>query len=283
MSNAIVLSNPDKSLQATILPHSGMTLRSLLFGETEIITQKRAAEYAACRKGFGPLIGPHFSQRKQIPATALAANETLWPQAAALREAGIKDIWQHGTARYVPWNYEATTNTVRARLTGNDCFAGQPLREIEGGDFELNLTMTLEDSSLSIHYTSQASFPTLIGLHYYYALPGGQGLVQAPVKSKMMYQQKNIPVPAAWLKDSRLRLTLDQELDHVFTPAEGSIELTTRAYRLSTIPETGVKSFIVFHPQNEEWACVEPLSASDITAPIETEAEIKLRLKLEKI
>ncbi len=282
MLNPVILSDDSGMLQAVVLPGEGMTLSSLQLDGIEAICQDRAREYQACRKGFGPLIGPHFNQRVQLPAAALE-NPGRWPQAAALAQLGIRDIWQHGVARYVPWDYTVMPDGIRASLTGRRRLAGILLRDIQGGDFELRLEMRIDGASLRIHYTAEADFPPVIGLHYYYELPDDRGRVRAPVTGWMQPHQPAVAIPAAWMDAAgrRLELELDRELDHVFPLRPGPIELETSTHRVWTIPEMGVQSLVVFHPGPNGWVCVEPLSAANPRQPSGTRAEMALTIRLE--
>ncbi len=280
--NAVVLAEAGGFLRAEVLPDAGMTLRSLRLGDIEAICQSRAAQFASCRKGYGPLIGPHFNQRAQLPAAALA-NMARWPQTDALTQMGIRDPWQHGVARYAPWEYSSSPGSIRAQLAGNQEMHGRPLSAVQGGDFELRLELQLAGNALRVHYTAEADFPPVIGLHYYYALPGDQGRVQAPVTGMMHEGRQAGPIPPEWLDavGRRLNLPLDRKLDNVFPLRPGPIELATPTHTLKIIPESGVESFIVFHPGLDGWVCVEPLSTATLSQPAGNRAEMALTIMLD--
>ncbi len=271
-------------LRAEVLPGEGMTLRSLRLGDIEAICQSRAGQFASCRKGFGPLIGPHFNQRKHLPAAALA-NMARWPQTAPLAQTGVRDPWQHGAARYAPWEYTSSPNSISALLTGKREMFGQPLSAIQGGDFELRLAMRIDGNALRIHYTAEADFPPVIGLHYYYDLPGDQGRVRAPVKDAMHVGRSPASIPPDWLDASgrSLDLSLERKLDNVFPLRPGPIELATPTHVVKTMPESGVKSLVVFRPGFDGWVCVEPLSAANLSQPTGRRAEMSLTIMLESV
>jgi len=264
MSNEIVLRRqkirgPD--LQAIILPEQGMTLKSFRSDNVEVISQNRADSFAKCGKGYGPIIGPHFNEYRNIPALVIEHAE-LWPQTPALRELGVRDLWQHGVGRYVPWQYEAGSHSISAVLRGSDTFNGFFLRDIQGGDFEMRLRFDLLEDSLQISMEAAADFPPCIGLHYYYALPLSHGRVRAPIRGNAFEHDRKVNIPASWIDpaQSNLDVDLNQPLDHLFPLRSGRIELATRDYRLWTIPEQGVESLVIFHPESADFVCVEPLA-----------------------
>lgn len=279
--NAVVLGGAGGWLRAEVLPDAGMTLRSLRLGDIEAICQSRAAQFASCRKGYGPLIGPHFNQRAQLPAAALA-HMARWPQTDALARMGFGDPWQHGVARYAPWEYTASPDSIRAKLSGDQEMHGLPLSAVQGGDFELRLELQLDGQTLRVHYTAEADFPPVIGLHYYYALPGDHGRVRAPVTGMMRAGRQSAPIPPEWLDASgrRLNLPLDRNLDNVFPLRPGPIELETPAHTVKIMPESGVESFIVFHPGLDGWVCVEPLSSANLPQPSGNRAEMSLTIMI---
>ncbi len=269
---------------AEVMPDAGMTLRSLRMGDIESICQSRASQFTSCRKGYGPLIGPHFNQRAQLPAAALA-NMARWPQTDALARMGFRDPWQHGVARYAPWEYAASSDSIRAKLTGDQEMHGLPLSAVQGGNFELHLAMQLAGNALRVHYTAQADFPPVIGLHYYYALPGDQGRVRAPVTGVMHAGGQSVPIPPECLDASgrSLDLPLDRKLDNVFQLRPGPIELITTTHTVTTMPESGAESLVIFHPGFDGWVCVEPLSSANLSQPAGNRAEMSLTIMLESV
>ncbi|MGI6086346.1 MAG: hypothetical protein ACOYCD_00145 [Kiritimatiellia bacterium] len=280
--NAVVLADAGGMLRAEALPEAGMTLRSLRMRNVESICQSRAAQFAACRKGYGPLIGPHFNQRKQL-SEAILANMSRWPQTDVLAKMGVRDPLQHGIARYAPWKYTASSNNIRAKLSSDTEMFGMPLSAAQGCNFELNLEMRLAGNAFHLHYTAEADFPPVIGLHYYYALPNDQGRVRAPVTGVMQAAGQTSPIPPEWMDNAgqHLNLSLDRNLDHIFPLQPGPIELETLTHTLKITPESGVKSCIVFHPGPDGWVCIEPLSSTDPWKPVGNRAEMSLTIMID--
>ena len=107
-----------------------------------------------------------------------------------------------------------------------------------------------------------ADFPPTIGLHYYYAFPPSCGRVRAPVTGFAYDQKQKVNIPKGWLDNTGRELDMDinQPLDHLFPLGSGRIELVTRDFLLWTIPEYGIESLIVFHPENADFVCIEPIT-----------------------
>jgi galactose mutarotase-like enzyme len=218
-----------------------------------ILDLTRQEIFLSFRKGLGPLILPHFNQDRRIPPT----DRGRFPHARLLEERGIKDPFQHGVGRYVPWRFQAEGETVVGRIGGVDLYQEVPLRELEGFDFQAEVRYTLGEDGLEIAFdVSSRESPVACGIHFYYDLVdrGSAAVV----------------LPLAGTAEERV-LRLDRGLDQAFPFPKDRGErlsclLRTAAYTLTTTvrvqgpPAETFDAVIVFSPEGESFACVEPLS-----------------------
>lgn len=188
--------------QATFLPSHGMNLISYKREDVEVIDQSTKTGFEERSSGLGPLIGPHFHRRKILPEI----NYSVFPQYFYCKEHGIDDIFSHGVARYVPWNFEKQSNGIKAKLSGKDLWQQIPLATIEGQNFQMGMDVTLDSHGLKIDLSIVSDSDSLVGIHYYYRLPNGKGIVRT----------------------EKLILPLDHEIDQTYRPSlprEGHITL----------------------------------------------------------
>ena len=142
-------STDGQMLEATFAPDKGMNLLSYKKGDIEVIDQSTKGLFDERCAGLGALIGPHFHHRNSriVPPVE---DKSLFPHLAALRAKGVKEPFSHGIARYVPWKVEASDNRIHAELSGKDEWKGVPIAQLEGQDFTMTYTASLESSGLNI-------------------------------------------------------------------------------------------------------------------------------------
>ncbi len=241
------------SLRAVVAPGLGMSLVDLTVGEVPILERRRKQIFLDYRKGLGPLIVPHFNQEREIPPT----QRSVFPHAAHLAELGVRDPFQHGVGRYVPWSFQTAGRSVTGRIGGGDRYRGATLRELQGFDFDAQLRYTLTGASLEVAFdVSSAEHVVACGIHFYYDLVNPEtARVRLPVREG----------------DGTLTLPLDRGYDRAWEPRPGAdgraaYTLTTDAYTLVTEvrvrgdPGEVFDSVILFSPEGETFACIEPLS-----------------------
>lgn len=275
-------------LKANFNTDVGMNLMSLTYGKVEAIDQNTKPLFEERMAGLGALIGPHFHHRKdsEIP---LIKDESLFPFIANLKENGQKEFLSHGIARYVPWKYGADESSISAILTGDDEYKGIRLKEIEGQDFELRFKARLNDNVLYIHYLMEAEKPSVIGLHYYYALDDKTARIKSYVQNQFHHPEGWKDIPREWLsEDKELQLKIDPEFeaDFGFRPAgnafEGQIELFTSQYRLEIDYQSAGEehAWQVYHPKDATFVCIEPVSAKNPREAKSKSASLQIQIKV---
>lgn len=288
----IIISNktPDgELLQASFLPDRGMNMISYKKGEIEIIDQSTRSLFEERYAGLGSLIGPHFHRRH--PATISPIQEDfLFPHIARARAKGILDPFTHGIGRYAPWSAQDTPNKVIAILSGKDKWNGIPLSVLEGQDFTMRFEAELNPDGLRINMSVVSDRDSLVGLHYYYALPEKKGKVISDVKNLFHEGEGLDPkqIPSSWDYDSQHMLTYDlsKSADYCFrpffNPCLGKILLDTGAYRLQTVYESQNEenSWQLYHPENGSFVCIEPFSAQNPRRPNLTVSSISVHLQI---
>ncbi|SCA64106.1 Uncharacterized protein SCG7086_CA_00080 [Chlamydiales bacterium SCGC AG-110-P3] len=266
--------NDGTPLEATFAPDRGMNLTSYKRGSTEVIDQSTSPLFEERCAGLGALIGPHFHHRNP-KVTPPVANDSLFPHLAAIKKRGTTEPFSHGIARYVPWQTEATENTVQAIVTGKDEWQGVPLADLEGQDFTITYDATLTSEGLNIRMTVRSDTDSVIGLHYYYNLPKGTGSITSDVRNTCMENGIERELDSKWNLDNQnvLRFDLGDEADYGFRPSKdpcgGTIILDAGDYRLRTRYQTGCaeNSWQLYHPKGSSFVCIEPLTAEDPRKP----------------
>ncbi|QVL58398.1 MAG: hypothetical protein KFB93_07925 [Simkaniaceae bacterium] len=262
-------------LIATFLPEGGMNLCSYKLGSIEVIDQKTLPLYEERRAGLGALIGPHFHERGDV---STGFDESLFPHIAKGKAKGRKDPFSHGIARYVPWKYVASDTQIKGRLRGDDLYKGVPLKVFEGQNFSMTFEARLLPDGLFIEYRVDSENPSLVGLHYYYAF-SGKGTIHGAVQPTYRKKDEWKPLPKEWSngKENHLHFLLPQDADFGFLPAKKTpndhdyhIILDTEGYSLhidyNTASDTEI-SCQVYHPKDDTFVCIEPLSAKSPSQP----------------
>ena len=262
------ISRDNVRTEATFLPEFGMNLASYKKDTIEIIDQATKKGFDERFAGLGPLIGPHFHRRRK---DLLPKLDKEFPQSAYCRAHGIDDIFSHGVARYVPWKFERTENGFKAKISGKDTWQDVPLSTIEGQNFQMTMDVELNSEGLKINLSVVSDTDSVVGLHYFYRLPNGKGVI----KSRSKDQELLIQFPS------------DQAIDSTFRPSpnpdKGVIYLETEEYTLKTeyhcISEEN--SWQLYHPENASFVCIEPISAQDPRHPNLTVSSISVCLKID--
>lgn len=264
-----------------------MNLISYKKGDVEVIDQSTWPFFEERFAGLGALIGPHFHRRRKETVPKVA-NEELFPHIARVKAKGVHDPFSHGIARYAPWKATATSTGVIAILTGKDEWNGVPLATLEGQNFKIEYKADLTPEGLVIQVSIVSDTDSLIGLHYYYALPDGKGRVIAQVQNKMIDQIEKKPIPGEWNYDENRKLVfdLDQEADFTFRPfpdsRKGEIKLETSSYSL-LVQYTCLcdeNCWQLYHPKGASFVCIEPISSQDPRHPNLTVSSLEIRLSI---
>jgi hypothetical protein len=290
--SAIVLEHQTiqgERLQATFLPDKGMNLISLKKGDLEVIDQTTQNLFEERYAGLGALIGPHFHHRKSeiIPTIK---DEHLFPHIARIKAKGIQEPFSHGIARYAPWKAEATANRVKAQLTGKDLWNGIALSVLEGQNFNMSLEAHLQEQGLFLTLSIVSDTASLVGIHYYYALPEGKGRVISEIQNQVGMQGELQSIPTNWQFDSHHRLIFDlqQEADFTFRPfpnlLKGNILLETEKYQLRTRYDcaSAENCWQLYHPKDASFVCIEPISSQDPRHPNLTVSSLNIHIEILK-
>ncbi len=261
-------------LVATFAPEKGMNLISYRCSDVEVIDQSTLPLFEERYAGLGALIGPHFHRRRK-EILPLIKDESLFPHIARVKAGGVSEPFSHGIARYAPWKAEATESRVSAVLSGKDEWNGVTLASLEGQQFKMRFDAELSPQGLKIDFSITSDGDSLVGLHYYYALTGGLGVVSAHVKPH--YNDKGVrkDIPPTWKYSPEQLLSYDlkEEADWGFQPAtptgKGEIALDTGAYALRVQYGCGndENQWQLYHPKGSSFVCIEPMSAADPRRP----------------
>lgn len=285
--NPFTLHSKGFEYEATFFPAQGMNLASFKRRGVEVIDPSTAKEFENRYSGLGPLIGPHFHRRKKILLPEIK-DEALFPHIEYCKKNGIEDPFSHGIARYVPWKAEFTPHSVRAYLSGKDVWKGIPLAKLEGQDFSMKMDANLTENGLSLFLSIVSDTDSLVGLHYYYRLPPGFNVIKSSVQ-KMAYIEGALrPIPSEWgLKDHFLHFDLNRFADYTFFPApdplKGEIFLETSEYTLKTTYQCICQEngWQLYRPENQQYVCIEPLSAQDPRHPNLSVSSLSINLQIE--
>lgn len=250
---------------ALFLPDQGMALASFKRGDIEVIDQSTRSQFDARRAGLGVLIGPHFHRRKQSILPKVP-NEELFPHIAYCRAHGSEDPFSHGIGRYAPWRAEVKDGVILARLSGKDLWNGAALKDLEGQQFEMVFQAFFINGSLSLSLSVVSDTDSIVGFHYYFALPDGKGKVRARTKT------------------GEIALDLNRGYDQTFhpypDPLQGEMVLETDRFNLTTRYRSisGENSWQLYHPEGASFVCIEPVSAWDPRHPNLTASSIEMEL-----
>jgi len=291
MSRPVTLKNISGTgapLEATYLPDQGMNLISYKCGGVEVIDQATQNLFDERFAGLGALIGPHFHSRKEIPHDF---DESLFPHIARGKAKGRKEPFSHGIARYVPWKTVESDTQIKAKLKGSDLYKGTALSVFEGQDFEMTYEARLLSTGLFIQYKVQSEKPSVIGLHYYYALRG-EGTVLGEVNPTYRDGAEWKPLPPEWTqgKESHLHFPLPTTADFGFIPEKKTVNdhdyqviLNTDSYSLHLNFNTSSDkefSYQIFHPEGATYVCIEPISARQPPEPTLTSNTLETKLQI---
>lgn len=276
-----------EELQATFLPEKGMNMISYKKGNTEVIDPSTQSLFDERYAGLGALIGPHFHRRHQNVVPSIP-DESLFPHIAKVKAKGVHDPFSHGIGRYAPWKAEATSNTVKATLSGKDLWNGVPLSSLEGQNFTMNYGAELTPEGLKLELSVVSDSDSLVGIHFYYHLPKGLGTVTSSVKDTYYDQNIRKKVPVEWMGSSPQQLTfnLQQPADYTFrpfpNPREGNIVLDAGAYTLTTSYSCASEEncWQLYHPEGASYVCIEPISSQDPRHPNLTVSSLKIQLQI---
>jgi len=275
-----------KPLEASYLPERGMNMVSLKYGDIEVIDQTTKDEFEKKYSGLGALIGPHFHRRP--PHLIPKINEAEFPHTEYLKNNPAADPFTHGIGRYAPWNVTHTDHSFHAHLSGKDQWNGISLAELEGQNFEMTFIGKLTPSGLQIHLSVVSDRDSIVGIHYYYGLSGGQGMVISQVKDTYISNNKMEKIPDHWSLDAQNTLTypLDQDTDFTFfpypDPLAGRVILDTKTHQVVTTYRCNCaeNSWQLWHPKESSFVCIEPVSSQNPRRPNLSVSSIGIQLQL---
>ncbi len=285
-----ILKGTNSQLEVVYSPENGMNCvqfsckgQSVLDPATKSLFEERFA-------GLGALIGPHFHHRQDEDIPLLKDPE-LFPFFEKLKKRGKKEMFSHGIARYVPWKVlKKDDSSIEAELSGEDRYKGHLLSELEGYDFKLRYKAHVEEKTLAIDYQFEAEKPSVIGLHYYYALENKKGRVVSKVGPKYHNPEGWRPIEPGWLQGPTqldFKINPSIEADFGFTPEEtesmgSQLKLVLSNYTVQIDYETDSveNAWQLYHPKDASYVCLEPVTAHN---PREAKLEkgcLKVRIKI---
>jgi hypothetical protein len=278
----VILQNSE--IQAVFSPKQGMNLLRLARKSIEIIDPKTQPLLEERFAGLGSLIGPHFHHRPfgQIPPVP---SENLFPHIARLRAKGVLEPFSHGIARYAPWTAQILENAIHAKLSGKDIWNGSSLAALEGFDFEMLLNVSLLENGVSLDLSVDSEKPSVIGLHYYYALPVTGGRVKAQVEDLYRVQDGWKPIPSAFLDaEGNLFFDATEECDFGFIPKKGKggfseIVYENTEFTVKICFQTDEASWQLYRPKGASYLCIEPLSARNPKEPVLHQSRLQVKIE----
>lgn len=251
--------------EVTFVPSKGMNFVSLKKGEIEAIEQSTQDLFEERCAGLGAMIGPHFHRT-------------------------IKDNpYSHGIGRYASWSVEEESEThIKAVLKGDDELEGKKLKDLEGQDFTMHYEARLTDEGLHIELAVQGETESVVGLHTYYALADGQGIVRARVRGEYNDQGEVKPMSSTWNygADHTLEWDVSEPCDYGFRPypdpLHGVMELETKSHgvKVQYWCDNEENSIQMWHPEGAPFVCMEPLSAKDPRKPRLTVCTVKILISV---
>lgn len=291
--DAITLSHTNsfkETTTATFLPDKGMNLISFKKNGIEVIDQSTKDLFDERYAGLGALIGPHFHRRKP-EILPLIKDESLFPHISRVKAKGVHDPFSHGIARYAPWQAIATSTKITANISGKDVWNGLPLSALEGQNFKMALTAELTSEGLGLNLSVVSDTTSLVGIHYYYHLPNGQGTVVSRIQKTYMEDNLRKTIQDSWPVNTehtlRYHITGKSEsVDQTFYPfpnvLEGKILLDTESHQLHTTYwcDSQENSWQLYHPANASYVCIEPISSQDPRHPNLTVSSLRIQLQI---
>ncbi len=278
----------NEPLEATYLPSHGMNLISYRKGDIEAIDQTTFPLFYERFAGLGALIGPHFHQQKEIPT---GYDPSLFPHIEKGKKEGRKDPFSHGIGRYVPWKFVCSQTQIQAELHGSTLYKGTSLSTFEGQDFHMKYQARLLSEGLFISFSIESEKPSLIGLHYYYALPK-QGVIEGLVKPTYRDGEDWKSLPSLWTKGNHnhLYFPLSQKADFGFLPYRKHLEdhdfqvcLNGKNHSLHikyTAAAESELSFQIYKKASASFVCIEPLSAKNPKYPRLSHSHLEAKLQI---
>jgi len=274
------------SLEAVFLPEKGMNMISYKRGEIEVIDQSTFPLFEERFAGMGALIGPHFHRRK-TEILPIIADESLFPHIARVKAGGVQEPFSHGIGRYAPWKTESSETHIEAQLSGDDLWQGIKLSALEGQNFKMHFRCDLTPTGLKIDYSVVSEADSVVGLHYYYALPTKIGTVHSRLQNKMLENGSKVPLPWAINDQNEVVIPLngnniDSTLYSFPNLREGKMTLDAALYRLEKrlYCQSAENSWQLYHPKNAPFVCIEPISSQDPRHPNLTVSSIKVEIEI---
>ncbi len=280
-----------KPLTAIFLPSKGMNLCSFRKGDLEIISQETRDLFEQRFSGLGPLIGPHFHQRR-AETMAPIPDESKFPHIAIIKAQGRTDPFSHGIARYAPWTQvEAFKDRFQAVLTGKESWNDIPLSQLEGQNFTMRFSGELKPSGLTLRLSVVSDTDSLVGFHYFYTLPNGKGKLRSKVADQLVVGDRRESIPEPWLQrddgEIQIELSPEMKLDHTLVPFPNPLDtlitLETERYTLHirSLCNCSEHSWQLYHPEGKSFVCIEPVSALDPRHPNLTVSSLEMHLAFE--
>ncbi len=272
---------------ATFMPGKGMNFTSLKKGEIEAIDQSTRPLFEERFAGLGAMIGPHFHRRNPAVIPPVK-EEQRFPHIARIKAQGSTEPFSHGIGRYAPWKVdEASEKRIKAILRGEDKWHDVLLKDLEGQDFEMHYTAELTPDGLQISLSVRSETESVVGLHTYYALIDGKGIISAHVRDQYNDQGVLNPIPSTWnYEGHQLIYPASEPFDFGFQPypdpLHGMMELKTGNHRVQVNywSDNEENSIQMWHPEGASFVCMEPLSAKDPRKPKLTVSRLKILISV---
>jgi galactose mutarotase-like enzyme len=241
-----------ESYEIDVAPEFGFSLIGFRKKGVEILHPGTGNAFLNTRKGYGPLILPHFNQDGYVPRFDLNA----FPHVRELEKIGIKHPFQHGVGRYVSWEYSADEKSIKGTLDGSMRRSDITLAALAGFDFTAVVVYTLRPKGLGIAFDIRGEKPIAAGIHFYYNIYNRTTakiflplFLNEGIESLSLLEPVNTVFPVGDTEENEAVCTLKTEKYYLITQ-----------FSVGRPEEQAFNSLVIFSPDKADFACIEPVS-----------------------
>jgi len=183
-----------------------------------------------------------------------------------------------------PWNAEQDQRGISATQTGEEVWNQTSLTQLEGQNFKLHSTASLEGDKLRIFHSVVSDTDSLVGNQFHLRLPNGMNRLELDAKDRFYDAGKLAHFERS--SEGRITLPLDSDLDvgmHPYlNPIEGTIRLITQDYEAEVgFQSTNQEScWYIQYQKGNPYVSVGAVSSQNPWKPNLTVSSINLSLRI---